>query len=91
MADETENKSVEAVLEVNYAQMAATQTKQVADLEARQKESPSSALTDELDRETDRLRFYENAAKGDPRTRAAKAAAAAKQSALGKAIVQPVS
>ena len=90
MAEQTENKSVAAVLKVNYAEMAATQKKQVADLEARVKESPSPALTDELDRETDKLRFYENAAKGDPRTRAAKAAAAAKQSALGKAIVQPM-
>ncbi len=91
MAQDTENRSAAAALEVNYAQMASAQSKQVADLKARVKESPSPALTDELDRETDKLRFYENAANGDPRTRAAKAAAAAKQAALGKAIVQPLS
>lgn len=90
MAEETENKSVAAVLEVNYAEMAASQGKGVAEIETRLKESPSDALNAELDRQLDKLRFYENAAKGDPRARAAKAAAAAKKSALGKAVVQPI-
>ncbi len=89
MAEETENKSVAAVLEVNYAEMAASQQKQVAELEARVKESPSDALNYELDRQLDKLRFYDNAAQGDPRSRAAKAAATAKKSVLGKA-VQPM-
>ncbi|MGH9946356.1 MAG: hypothetical protein ACRD6X_04080 [Pyrinomonadaceae bacterium] len=89
MAEQTENKSAAAALKVNYAQMAASQAKQVEDLEKRVKESPSPALTEELDRSIDKLRFYQTAAKGQPRTRAAKAAAAAKRAAIGKAIVQP--
>ncbi len=91
MAEETENKSVASVLEVNYAELAVTQQKQVAELEARVKESPSEALNDELDRQLDKLRFFENAANGDPRTRAAQAAAAAKKAVIGKAVVQPLS
>ena len=89
MEQGTKSRSAARPLEVNYAEMAATQAKHVEELEARMSEAPSDALRDELDRQTDKLRFYQNAAQGNPRVRAAVAANAAEKSALGKGIVKP--
>jgi hypothetical protein len=89
MNQETENRSAAPALEVYYVEMAATQAKHVEELEARMNEAPSNDLRDELDRQADKLRFYQNAANGNPRVRAVVAANAAKKSALGKGIILP--
>ncbi|MGQ0540573.1 MAG: hypothetical protein ACT4O9_01830 [Blastocatellia bacterium] len=85
-----ENRSVAVQVPLTYGDMAAAQRQRVAELEERAKAAPSEALTDELDRQTDKLRFYANAALGNPKLRAALAAAAAKKAALSKVVVQPM-
>jgi len=51
--------------------------------------SPSDDLREELERETERWRYYMNAAKGNPKNRARLAAEIAKRSVLNNAVVQP--
>jgi hypothetical protein len=64
------------------------QREKIKKLADEQKRNPSPELDLELRRETDLLRHLTNAAKGDPRGRAAASAAAAKKFALNRAIDQ---
>ena len=74
---------------VDYTDLAAKQFEKLKKLEQSAAANPSEAAAAELNIETDRLRFLQNAAKGDPRSRAANAITTARKSALNKAIVQP--
>ena len=87
MSEENSEKGDEKFLEVNYERMAADQRKHVEEIQAKVSKEPSDALTNELDRQLDKLRFYENAAAGDPRFRAIKAAVTAKQSVMNRAMI----
>ena len=86
----TDTNAESDVERVDYTKLASEQAERVAELEARFKEKPADDLTGELDRETDKLRHYENAASGIPHARALFAARQAKKSALGNAIIQPL-
>jgi hypothetical protein len=88
MEHETENKEAEKFQPVNYQEKIAQQTEIVKKLTASHKKNPSAETELELDRETDTLRHYETAAKGNPKERARLAAEFARTITLNRAVQQ---
>lgn len=78
-----ENKDTES-----YEEKIERQTEKVKKLEESFQKNPSADLQLDLDRETDELRHYTNAAKGSPKERAQKTAEFARNFALDKAVRQ---
>ncbi len=83
MEKEIENKEP-----VNYEEKVGEQTDVVKKLEDSHKKNPSDESKLELSRETDQLRHYTNAAQGNPKERAKKAAEIAKKITLNRAVQQ---
>ena len=71
---------------MDYQEQIGPQRKTLDALESEYAATPSEELKAKLVRETDLLRYLENAVKGDPRNRAASAAQAAKVFVLSKLI-----
>ena len=71
---------------MDYQEQIEPQRKKVDSLESEYGAKPSEELKAKLVRESDLLRYLENAAKGNPRDRAAAAAQAAKTFILSKLI-----
>lgn len=88
MENQTDKSNTEKKTPVNYEEKIGQQTKVVNELSDKYKKNPTEELKFELDRETDLLRHYSNAAKGNPRERAKKAAEQAGKITLNRAIQQ---
>ena len=71
---------------MDYQEQIEPQRKKVESLESEYAAKPSEELKAKLVRESDLLRYLENAARGNPRDRAAAAAQAAKAFVLSKLI-----
>ena len=80
---QSENKEAES-----YEEKIERQKESVKKLEESFKKNPSADLRLDLDRKTDKLRHYTNAAKGNPKERAKKTAEFARTIALDKAVKQ---
>jgi hypothetical protein len=88
MKKEPENRQSENKETEGYEEKIERQKESVRRLEESFKKNPSADLRLDLDRETDRLRYYTNAAEGNPKERAKKTAELARTIALDKAVKQ---
>lgn len=88
MEKEAEEKAIEEKKEINYEEKIEHQSKIVKELEDSYKKNATDELRLELDRETDLLRHYTNAAKGNPKQRAKQAAESAGKITLNRAVQQ---
>lgn len=88
MEHEAEKPNTENNKPVNYEEKVGQQQEIVKKLEDSHKKNPSADLELEFTRETDLLRYYINAVKGNPRERAQQAAEIAKTITLNKAVQQ---
>ena len=85
MENNPENNPTSTPAAMDHYKKIPEQQQVVAKLEERIGKEPSDALSLELDREKDRLRFYTNASKGNPKRRAKEAAEDARDTALSRA------
>jgi len=88
MENEPEKKQSDNKEPVNWTEKIKNQNDSVKKLDESFKKNPSDELRLELDRETDTLRHYTNAANGNPKERAKATADLARKITLDKAIQQ---
>jgi hypothetical protein len=75
---------------VSYLERTIAQAAVVEKLTAQAAESKDPGTLKQLEIEVEKLAFYENAAKGDARARAAFAVERARATVLGRAVTQPL-
>jgi hypothetical protein len=75
---------------LSYLERTLAQVAVVDKLTAQAAESKDPGTLKQLEIEVEKLAFYENAAKGDPRSRAALAVERARATLLGRAVTQPL-
>ena len=88
MEHETEKKDAEKSQPVNFEEKIGQQTEIVKKAVDAHKKSHSDETELDLDRETDLLYHYTNAAKGNPKERAKKSAEIARKITLNRAVQQ---
>lgn len=88
MEHEIEKKDAEKSQPVNYEEKIGQQTETVKKAADSHKQNPSAETELDLDRETDLLYHYTNAAQGNPKKRAKQAAETARKITLNRAVQQ---
>ena len=81
----------QAKVPTNYIQRTVEQADLVEKLARQVKTDPNnSAAVQQLEVEMERLAFYQNTAKGNPKNRAARVIEVARATAIGRAVTQPL-
>ena len=81
----------QAKIPINYIERTVEQADLVEKLARQVKADPDPAASvKQLEVEMERLAFYQNTAKGNPKKRAARAIEIARSTAVGRAVTQPL-
>jgi hypothetical protein len=75
---------------ISYIERTIAQADVVEKLAVQQKEAPNDAAAAQLEIEMEKLAFFQNAAKGNPKGRAKAVSDIARSSMLAKAVTQPL-
>jgi hypothetical protein len=82
--------SEENKVPVSYIERAVAQAEVVDKLAKEVEEAPGEMNSRQLEIETEKLAYYQNAAKGNPKLRAKIAVEIARSCVLGRAVTQPL-
>lgn len=82
--------SEENKVPVSYIERAVNQAEVVDKLAKQQEEEPDEARAKQLEIESEKLAYFQNAAKGNPKLRAKVVVEIARASVMGRAVTQPL-